>query len=248
MKTEPALLFVVLLAACGGRAASPAAQASPAWCRAALAELDRSGRSVPPHDTTPAEIAALETLAYRMDEEGEALAKLGEDDALAHASDAAGGVSAASSALVSRRRGNRDDAPSAERALAITLRERERALLVVRAQCGAATAPVEQSPDWTKRANEVVAARSSAMRACISADARGELPARTPILVHVGAGGRATFATPVETSFDLGKWGPSDLAHCLVRVLEATTFPPPEGTATLLVPFDRDGKRGTKAQ
>lgn len=242
MKKELAFLLV-LLAGCGNRPAASATQAPPPWCRAALTEIDRSARAVPPRDTAPEGIPALEALAHRMEDEGEALSKLGEEDALAHASDAAGGVSAASSALVSRRHVDRGDTPSAERALAITLRERERALLVLRGHCGAAISPIEQSPDWKKRATDVLASRSPALRGCIAPDVREQLPPRMDILVHVGTGGRVTFATPVDTSFDIGKWAPSDVAHCLVHVLEGTTFPPPEGSATLLVPFVRDEKR-----
>ena len=232
------VMLVPLWSACGKGAEAPPPR--PSWCSSALAEITRSASVMPPRDLAPASIQALEALAGRMDQEREALSRLGDAEALEYAADAARWVSVASFSLVSCRHVDRGDTPSAERALGLTLRARERAVLVVQGHCGGVTPARDQSEDWQKKVMGIWEGLAPEIRACGAQLAPEEKPPRIDILAHVDAQGRVTLATPVHGSFEPGKWGLVDAVHCVVRRLEATKFPEPEGSATVLVPLVRD--------
>jgi hypothetical protein len=230
------LLLLIPLAIACGKAETPVAR--PAWCTNAVAQIDRSRALVPPRDVVP---DSLDALAKRMDGEASALSGLVPKDgaeALEATAEADNGVSAATEAIQKRRQSDATDIGAAERALAVVLRERERAVLVVYGQCGLASPPVEQDGDWKKRTDAVIAALRPALRACAD-DIPIEIeerPKAINILVQVDPQGRATLATAVDTTFDFGKWASTNLAHCLIHRLESTKFPQPKGNATVLVP------------
>lgn len=233
--------------AAGAAGAADERRTRPAWCEQALDEIRRAASVVPARDVAPPDVARGEALARRMAQESDVLAALAQHDAVQGVAEAANTVSAAAWALVSRRhagQGARDGA-STERALAVVLRERERAVLVLRGHCGEVAPSVDQSTAWKEATAAALARLAPAMRACaagVSASApAAERPKAMHVLVHIDPRGRATFAAPVDVRFALGQWGPTDLAHCFVKELEGATYPEPEGTATILVPFAGDG-------
>lgn len=229
-----AALFVMSLFACS-KVEAPAPR--PMYCKSAVAETDRSRNVLPPRDVVPESVDAL---AKRMDEEamslGQMLPKEG-GEALEAVADADQGVSAAAEAVIKRRRRDAADTSAAERALAVVLRERERAVLVLHGQCGLAAPAVEQDGDWQKKSEAVIAGVRPRLRACADDVAPEDRPKGMNVVVQVDAQGRAVLATASDFTFDFGKWPGTNIAHCMIRHLEATKFPEPKGNATLLVPF-----------
>ena len=209
----------------------------PSWCGSALAEIAASQRVLPPRDTAPDEVRALEELARRMDAEAEALSALAPLSPLQGAAGAANEVSAATWAVLSRTHVDLGDRASARRALAITLRKRERAGFVLRGHCGENPPEGDPTDGWKSRAFAVLASLGPAVRACAELPVAGR-PQRLHFLARLDATGRVTLAVPVDVSFELGVWGPTDVAYCIVRLLEATRFPEPNGNVTLLVPLE----------
>lgn len=238
-----ALLTLLTLVACS-KVEAPAAR--PAWCKNAVAELDRSRAMLPPRDVVP---ESLDALAKRMDEETLALGAMVPKEggeALEAAVDADTGVSAAAEAVMKRRQRDAEDTGAAERALAVVLRERERAVLVVHGQCGLAMPAVEQGEDWRKKSEAVITALRPQLRACADDIAPEARPKGMNILVQVDAQGKATLATASDFTFDFGKWSGTNIADCMIRRLEATKFPEPKGNATVLVPFGEPTPRPAK--
>ena len=219
------------------QAKAPTSSKRPAFCDAAVATLKSSQTVVPARDVPPLDAASAETLAVRMKDESDALGALSEEDAVRGAADAADGVSAAAAALAVRKKSNANDVASTERALALVLRERERAVFVLRSECGELVPPFEQSAEWQKRATEVVSSVTPRLRSCVDGIPEEQRPAKMQVLAQIDPKGRVMLATPVDVTFELARWGPSDVAHCVVRQVEETTFPEPSGTATVVVPF-----------
>lgn len=208
----------------------------PAWCPNAVAELDRSRSAIPPRDVVP---ESLEALAKRMDEEAMALGGMVPKEggeAIEAAADADQGVSAAAEAIIKRRQRDAEDTGAAERALGVVLRERERAVLVLAGQCGLSAPAVEQNEEWRKKSDAVIAGLRTQLRACSEDVPVEELPKGMNVVVQVDAQGRAFLATATDFTFDFGKWTGTNIAHCMIKRLEATKFPEPKGNATVLVP------------
>lgn len=228
------VVFSLLAIASCSKVEAPAPR--PAWCNNVVAELDRSRAMIPPRDVVP---ESLDALAKRMDEEALALGgmtpKQGGEDIEA-AADADNGVSAAAEAIMKRRQRDADDTGAAERALGVVLRERERAVLVLQGQCGLATPATEQDEDWRKKSDAVIAGLRPQLRACAEDIPAEERPKGMNVVVQIDAQGRATLATATDFTFDFGKWAGTNIAHCMIRRLEATKFPVPKGNATVLVP------------
>lgn len=234
------VVLVLSCAAACSKVEAPAAR--PQWCKAAVAETDRSRALVPPRDVVP---VSLDELAKRMDGEASALAELTPKDgaeALEATADADNGVSAAAAAVLTRRSRDAADVGAAERALAVVLRERERAVLVMSGQCGLAAPAVEQEEEWKKKTAAVVTSVAPALRACADDVPVEERPKGMNVVVQVDPQGRAVLATAVDFTFDFGKWGATNIAHCMIQRLEATRFPEPKGNATVLVPYVNDAR------
>lgn len=211
--------------------------ARPAWCKNATLEIDRSRAVMPPRDVVP---ESLDALAKRMDAEAAALGEMVPKEggeALEATADADTGVSAAAEAISKRRQHDAADVGAAERALAVVLRERDRAVLVLQGQCGLVAPAVEQDEDWRKKSDAVVASLRPQLRACADEVPAEELPKGMNVVVQIDPQGRAFLATAVDTTFDFGKWAATNIAHCMIRRLEATKFPEPKGNATVLVRF-----------
>jgi hypothetical protein len=208
----------------------------PAWCKNAVGEIDRSRALMPPRDVVP---ESLEALAKRMDEEAMALGgmlpKEG-GEALEATADADNGVSAAAEAIMKRRKRDAEDTGAAERALAVVLRERDRAVLVLQGQCGLVAPAIEQDEEWRKKTDAVIAGLRPQLRACSEDIAREEMPKGMNVVVQIDPQGKATLATATDFTFDFGKWTGTNIAHCMIKRLEATKFPEPKGNATVLVP------------
>ena len=224
---------IVVLVGCS-KVEAPAAR--PAWCKNAVAELDVTRPLLPARDTVP---ESLDRLAKRMDEEVLALGGMTtkEGEALEAVADADNGVSAAAEAVMKRRKRDADDVGAAERALGVVLRERERAVLVLQGQCGLVAPPIEQNEDWRKQTDAVIAGLRPQLRACADDIPLEDRPKGMNVVVQIDAQGKATLATATDFTFDFGKWSGTNIAHCMIRRLEATKFPEPKGTATVLVPF-----------
>jgi hypothetical protein len=227
------LLLSIVLASCS-KVEAPAPQ--PLWCKNAVAELDRSRPLLPPHDVVPESIDAL---AKRMDEEALALGSMvtkQNGEALEATADADTGVSAAAEAIIKRRQRDAEDTGAAERALAVVLRERERAVLVLSAQCGLVAPAIEQNEDWRKKSDTVIAGLRPQLRACSDGISPEDKPKGMNIVVQIDPQGKAALATATDFTFDFGKWAGTNIAHCMIKRLEATKFPEPKGNATVLVP------------
>lgn len=237
--------FVIVVALAAGLAACSKVEAPaprPAWCKNAVTEIDRARGLLPPRDAVP---ESLDDLGKRMDAEASALGDLAPKEgaeALDAVADADNGVSAATAAISKRRQSEAADVGAAERALAVVLRERERAVLVLQGQCGVAPAAVEQDDDWKKRSEAVVASLGPALRACADGVPAEERPKGMNVVVQVDPSGKAILATAVDFTFEFGKWGATNIAHCMIRRLEATRFPEPKGHATVLVPYVADAR------
>jgi hypothetical protein len=228
------LVFLSLVLASCSKVEAPAPR--PPWCKNAVAEIDRSRPLLPPHDVVPESIDAL---AKRMDEEALALGGMvtkENGEALEATADADTGVSAAAEAVIKRRHRDAEDTGAAERALAVVLRERERAVLVVSGQCGLVAPAVEQNEDWRKKSEAVIAGLRPQLRACAGDVPPDDEPKGMNIVVQIDPQGKATLATATDFTFDFGKWAGTNIAHCMIKRLEATKFPEPKGNATVLVP------------
>jgi hypothetical protein len=230
-----AAAFVVAVGIMGcSKVEAPAAH--PPWCKNAASELDRSRALLPPRDVVP---ESLEGLTKRMDEEAMALGgmipKEG-GEAIEATADADNGVSAAAEAILKRRQRDAEDTGAAERALAVVLRERERAVLVLQGQCGLVAPAIEQDEEWRKKSDAVIAALRPQLRACSEDIPREQMPKGMNIVVQIDPQGKATLATATDFTFDFGKWAGTNIAHCMIKRLEATKFPEPKGHATVLVP------------
>lgn len=214
---------------------APAAR--PMFCKNAVAETDRSRSMLPPRDVVPESIDAL---AKRMDEEAMALGGMVPKEggeALEAVADADQGVSAAAEAIKKRRQRDADDTSAAERALAVVLRERERAVLVLAGQCGIVAPAIEQDDDWRKMSDAVIAGLRPQLRSCADDISPEEMPKGMNVVVQIDPQGKATLATATDFTFDFGKWAGTNIAHCMIKRLEAQKFPEPKGNATVLVPF-----------
>lgn len=209
----------------------------PVWCKNAAFEIDRSRASLPPRDVVP---ESLDALAKRVDEEAMALGGMVPKEggeALEAVADADQGVSAAAEAIMKRRQRDAEDTGAAERALAVVLRERERAVLVLSGQCGIVAPAIEQDEEWRKKSDAVLAGLRPQLRACSDDVAPEDAPKGMNVVVQIDPQGKATLATATDFTFDFGKWAGTNIAHCMIKRLEATKFPEPKGNATVLVPF-----------
>jgi hypothetical protein len=227
-------LSLLTLAACS-KVEAPMAR--PMFCKNAVAETDRSRSVLPPRDVVP---ESLDALAKRMDEEAMALGGMVPKEggeALEAVADADQGVSAAAEAIMKRRQRDAEDTGAAERALAVVLRERERAVLVVQGQCGLVAPAIEQDEEWRKKSDAVLAGLRPQLRACGDDIPAEERPKGMNVVVQIDPTGKATLATATDFTFDFGKWAGTNIAHCMIKRLEATKFPEPKGNATVLVAF-----------
>lgn len=233
-KTRVVLVCVLLALSSCSKVEAPAPR--PTWCKNAVAEIDRSRPLLPPRDVVPESIDAL---AKRMDEEAMALGGMTPKEggeALEAVADADQGVSAASEAILKRRQRDAEDTGAAERALAVVLRERERAVVVLSGQCGLVAPAVEQDDDWRKKTDAVIAGLRPQLRSCSDDIPAEERPKGMNVVVQIDPTGKATLATATDFTFDFGKWAGTNIAHCMIKRLEATKFPEPKGNATVLVP------------
>lgn len=136
----------------------------------------------------------------------------------------------------------RKDLEPLERSLNVAGRQQQLAVLSARARCEDEPSR-DQSAAWKGAAIQAIHALETPIRACM--DEEKQRPPdfhmqNLTVQIHVANDGRVTLAGPVD--FDMFSGYSADLVHCVVRVIEQTTFPRPEGKAILLVPFGRSMK------
>jgi hypothetical protein len=222
---------------CVGCSKVEAPAARPMWCKNVVAEIDRSRAMLPRRDVVP---ESLDALAKRMDEESLALGAMVPKEggeAIEATADADSGVSAAADAIMRRRQRDADDTGAAERALAVVLRERERAVLVLQGQCGLVSPAIDQEDEWRRKSDAVIAGLRPQLRACADDVPPEDFPKGMNVVVQIDPQGKPTLATATDFTFDFGKWAGTNIAHCMIKRLETTKFPEPKGNATVLVPF-----------
>jgi hypothetical protein len=124
-----------------------------------------------------------------------------------------------------------------ERTVDAGLRQLELAARSARALCEDHRPP-EPSAAWKAAFGAAFQALVEPMRPCLRDEVQ-RFPerhvGRVALRIHVGPDGRVTLAGPT----DLSPFSPysGELVHCLVRVIDRTTFPRPDGEAIVDVPL-----------
>jgi hypothetical protein len=204
---------------------------SPSPARAArcagVAIGARNTELLPPRDVAPADLAEAEALARRMKAEAEALAAIaGDDGALLEASQAAQLASGAAWMVANRFRFDKDElAASVAHSLGVMLRRREHSHLVLRDHCNQTTRLGAVPAPWRERAIALVQGIMPALRACRESAPEDERLTELDVRVHLDPHGRVTLVAPVQPLFTPHRFGATDAAHCIIKLVEALRFP-----------------------
>jgi len=168
-----------------------------------------------------------EALARRMKAEAEALAAIaGDDVALLEASQASQVASGAAWMVANRFRFDKDEvAASADHSLWVMLRRREHFQLVLLDHCNQTVRPGAVPAAWRDRAMALVQGIKPALRACRENVPEDERPTELDVRVHLEPHGRVTLVAPMQPLFAPHRFGATDAAYCIIKLVEAITFP-----------------------